>query len=191
MISTRTIATTSLLLLTMPTLLPSALALDAWGLANDGFAAAEETRDAAAGGCRTSYSDWMNRGHLSIAKRGTYDAEAQAINGCGGNNCDDAVEGYFHNGAGSWFYFNIHETRTYQGCSFTCVVEWSRDSYRGKVEVEGYMYIDMYENLASVRCGTEGTSTYLFKGDFIWTADGNVEPDLPPVQTGDVLGLNI
>lgn len=169
--------------MTFPALVPGALAeaevpYDAGG--------AMETL---LGRCTTSYTDWLNSGRITVVKRGTYAPEGYGIDGCGGNGCDDGVKGEFYNYAGAWRDFELHEVRTHAGCRVSCSVETSAGLWT-RHEVEGSLYVDTYEGVVNFRCGTEGTSTFLFKGQLIWCGRcyANTDPDapVPALETGDL-----
>ena len=183
MISPRYVAMLGVALMTLPTLVPGVVATA--DLPEDHGGALET----AFGGCTVTYTDWMNSGSITVTKRGTYYPEGYATDGCKGNGCDDSVWGYFWNGVNAYREFELYEVRTSAGCRVSCWVEtsagiWSRHA------VEGKLYVDTYENLAHFRCGTEGTSSFLFKGNMIWCSRcyAGIDPDagLPAIETGDL-----
>lgn len=178
----RTLAPLSILLLTLPAALPTAQATDV----PEDAGGAEELL---LGGCETTYTDWLNSGRITVVRRGTYAPQGYGIDGCRGNGCDDAVTGYFWNGVNAYRDFEMHEVRTYAGCRVSCSVETSAGLWT-RHEVEGRLEVDRHENLVNFRCGTEGTSTFLFRGQLIYCGlcPGGFDPDaaVPTLETGDL-----
>jgi hypothetical protein len=121
-------------------------------------------------GCKPKSSEWERDGFLKIIGRGAWRAEGYAINGCGGNGCDDAVSGDYIRSNGDRHDWEIHEVRTAYGCKVSC---WAQTYAEGTSgirgdEVDGYIHLAVRHDDGSVytyfQCGPDANANVVFKG---------------------------
>lgn len=146
------------------------------------------------GGCKQKESAWMYSGSLNVFGVGVLHAEGYTTNGCGGNGCDDRVQGKYRRGNGAMHDFIIWEVPTDEGCMVSCY----RQTFSSPIilnRADGYIAFYSAPRdgsggiAAKFLCGPDDQGRSLFKGSLYYPCYRcptvvQLEPEIPSVEYG-------